>query len=212
MSAIPTHSPLDEVSSAGRNFGSSVYRDTIRLLLPETAGAAFALADFPFDTSVEKTLKNVREAAGVVEMGPADALECIPLGTNANGETYTLYCTRLDPVLASDGSLGGFVERQVAALTITLNTATVGAVLDTINGVDLTDNVASGIAAVANGIAVETNTNGRSDTYVFTSSARAWCVIPARGAQFLRLKATMGTADTALVVGRRLKGEALNVC
>lgn len=209
MSVIDSHTPLDEVVPSGRYFRSSVYREAIRLLLPETVGAAFALADFAFDTSVEKTLTNVRTAAGVVEMGPGDALECIPLGTAAAGNTYTLYVTRLDPVVAANGTLGGFTERQVAALTITLNAATVSAVMDTISGVDGTDLVASTIAAVASGIAVETNTNGRSDTYVFTGSARSWFIAPARGAQFLRLKATMGTATTALVIGRRMKGEAL---
>lgn len=202
------------------SFLGPVLRDSYRILLPEAAyTAAAATEDVAVADPDNDPFAELRALSGVVFMGPADGLEVMPLGTDANNEDFNLYITRLDPMvsrLSGVDRLVGFVERSLFEGSCNLGNTVLGNPLESIDGIPTNARPASAITVVSDATPADIGSSGETRLYYSRSSSapiRAVILAPAHGSMILRVKAsTNGVANpaaTAMAIGRRIRGQAM---
>ncbi len=200
---------MPDANKPGLTFKGSVYHDAFSLMLSSTNGISiakptdFAVAD-PINPNAE-----IRADTGIVEMGPADGLWLLPGGTDADGETYSLFATGYSPIVA-DGLIIGWIGAPIMGSVVTLGANTQGAVAALLDGVTSTGLTAKSIVPTGqpNALTYRDET-GVSPTLRPTSPSnigRVGVLFPTFGCPFVHLQVVLGTAASAIVLGKRVSG------
>lgn len=199
----------------GKTFLSSRYQDGMRLLMPETTNST-AVTHTPVAVAdPDRPYEEVRALSGIVEMGPADGLLVLPLGTDALNETATIFVSRYDPVVQLNSAgrerVIAWTQLPVGAWSVVLNSTAAGDALALLDGVETGDKVPFNVQPGTT-TAQWALQDGSGATQAYRTSGTAiaggWnhFIQPAFGAPFLRLQGVVGTAATILAIGRRVSG------
>jgi hypothetical protein len=184
-------------NSEGDSYKSAVYRDGWRLVLAEsTATAALALRGFLTAAAVNTLLSDARSRVsnGLMELGAGDGAELVFLGTDAANETINYMISGLSPV---------FDWGILATGVVTLGALTAGAAGAAHSGIETGDLIADTI----------TETASMADIEIFNPADDTVAILrinEARNVHSILVRTDLGTAASALVLGRRLSGTSQN--